>query len=79
MAVLWSLMPWYGNANSMATAGRMVAYGANWINESGPNLIKLWDGADWNVKYSHGKSNILTPSNSRLFVPTYVGKVLVFG
>ena len=78
-AVLWSLMPWYGNANTAVTAGRMVAYGANWINKSGPNLVKLWDSADWNIQYSHNKFNILTPFNNRLFVPTYDGKVLVFG
>jgi hypothetical protein len=78
-AVLWSLMPWFGNANNSVTPGRLVAYGANWINEAGRTLIKLWDSADWNIQYSHNKFNILTPFNNRLFVPTYDGKVLVFG
>ena len=79
-AVLWALMPWYGNANkSPPTAGRMVAYGANWVNEAGPNLIKLWDSADWGIAYLHAKFNILTPFNNRLFVPSYDGRILVMG
>jgi hypothetical protein len=78
-AVLWSLMPWYGNANTKVTAGRMVAYGANWVNEAGPNLIKLWDSADWGIEYMHAKFNILTPFNNRLFVPSYDGRILVLG
>jgi hypothetical protein len=78
-AILWSLMPWYGNANSTVTPGRMVAYGANWVNEAGPNLIKLWDSADWGINYMHAKFNILTPFNNRLFVPSYDGRILVMG
>jgi hypothetical protein len=78
-AILWALMPWYGNANKTITAGRLVAYGANWVNEAGPNLIKLWDSADWNINYMHAKFNILTPFNNRLFVPSYDGRILVFG
>ena len=78
-AVLWALMPWYGNANSTITAGRMVAYGANWVNEAGPNLIKLWDSADWGINYMHAKFNLLTPFNNRLFVPSYDGRILVMG
>jgi hypothetical protein len=78
-AVLWALMPWYGNANATVTAGRMVAYGANWVNEAGPNLIKLWDSADWGINYMHAKFNILTPFNNRLFVPSYDGRILVMG
>jgi hypothetical protein len=78
-AVLWSLMPWFGNANSTVTAGRVVAYGANWVNEAGPNLIKLWDSADWGIDYMHAKFNLLTPFNNRLFVPSYDGRILVMG
>jgi hypothetical protein len=78
-AVLWALMPWYGNANATVTAGRMVAYGANWVDEAGPNLIKLWDSADWGIDYLHAKFNILTPFNNRLFVPSYDGRILILG
>lgn len=79
-AILWALMPWYGNANKAPpTAGRMVAYGANWVNEAGPNLIKLWDSADWGIDYMHAKFNLPTPFNNRLFVPSYDGRILVMG
>lgn len=79
-AVLWSLMPWYDSANQRVVAGRLVAYGANWINESSGQrtLIKLWDSADWGIDYRHAKFNILTPFNGRLFVPSYDGRILVF-
>ena len=59
--------------------GRMVAYGANWVNEPQKNLIKLWDSADWGINYMHAKFNILTPFNNRLFVPCYDGRILVMG
>jgi hypothetical protein len=73
-SVLWTLMPWYGNANKAPpTADRMVAYGTNRVNEAGPNLIKLWDSADWRIKYMHAKFNIPTPFNNRVFVPSYDG------
>jgi hypothetical protein len=78
-AVLWSLMPWHGNANSTVTAGRMVAYGANWVDGAGPTLIKVWDSADWGINYMHAKFNLLTPFNNRLFLPSYDGRVLVVG
>ena len=78
--VLWALMPWYGNANKAPpTAGRMVAYGANWVDEAGPTLIKLWDSADWGIDYKHAKFNLLTPFGNRLFVPSYDGRILVIG
>jgi hypothetical protein len=77
-AVLWALMPWYGNANQSVTPGRLVAYGANWVSGAGSNLIKLWDSADWNIQYMHAKFNILTPFKNRLFVPSYDGRILVF-
>ena len=35
-------MPWHGDANKTGSAGRMVAFGANWVYEAGPNLIKPW-------------------------------------
>ncbi len=78
-AILWSLMPWYGNANSTITAGRLVAYGANWVNEAGPHLIKIWDSADWGINYMHAKFNVPTPFCDRLLVPSYDGRILVFG
>lgn len=79
-AVLWSCMPWYGDANRTVTAGRFVAWAANWIDESSgrPTLIKLWDSTQWGVNYSHAKFAVPTPFNGKMFVPSYDGRVLVF-
>ncbi len=76
-AVLWSCMPWHGNANQTVTAGRLVAYAANWI-ENG-NLVKLWDSANWGINYFHNKFNIATCQSDKLFLPTYGGTVLIVG
>jgi hypothetical protein len=79
-AVLWACMPWYDNANQRVVAGRLVAYAANWIDESNGRrtLIKLWDSSNWGIEYKHSKFNCLTPFNGRLFVPSYDGRILVF-
>lgn len=77
-AVLWSLMPWYGDANQRVTAGRLAAYGANWVDQNG-YLIKLWDSADWSINYMHCKFNVATCQSDYLFVPSYDGRVLIFG
>lgn len=76
-AVLWSCMPLFGDANKTVTPGRLVAYGANWVNNG--SLIKLWDSAQWNINYMHNKFDIPTPQSNYLFVPTYDGRVLIFG
>lgn len=76
-AVLWSCMPLFGDANKTVTPGRLVAYGANWVNNG--SLIKLWDSAQWNINYMHNKFNIPTTQANYLFVPTYDGRVLIFG
>lgn len=76
-AVLWASMPWYGDANKTVTPGRLVAYGANWDNNG--SLVKLWDSAQWGIDFMHNKFNIPTPQANYLFVPTYDGRVLIFG
>jgi hypothetical protein len=71
-------MPWTGNANQYVVAGRLVAYGANWV-ANGTNLIKLWDSADWGINYMHSKFTIPTFQSDKLFVPSYDGRVLIMG
>jgi hypothetical protein len=74
-AVLWCLNP-YDDANKRISPGRLVAYGADWID--GGRLLKLWDSASWGVTFAHAKFNVPTCCGGRLFVPTYDGRVLVF-
>jgi hypothetical protein len=76
-SVLWSCMPWYGNANRTVTPGRLVAYASNWVVNG--NLVKLWDSAEWGIDYAHNKFNIATAQMDKLFVPTYDGRVLILG
>jgi hypothetical protein len=78
--ILWSLMPWFGDANRTITAGRLVGYASNWIQESGDqrNLIKVWDSAQFGIQYAHSKFTPLTTFNNRLWVPSYTGEILVF-
>jgi hypothetical protein len=76
-AVLWSCMPWYGDANKTVTAGRLVGYAANWVVNG--NLVKLWDSADWGINYMHNKFNPPTCQADKVFVPSYDGRVLIMG
>ena len=77
-AVLWCLIP-YGDANKTITPGRLVAYGANWIDQNG-HLIVLWDSETYgNYGIMHNKFNIPAVINGKVYVPSYDGRVLVFG
>lgn len=77
--VLWSCMPLRDDANRRVVEGRLVAFGANWINETNgqKTLIKLWDSKDFGVRYFHAKFAPLTPFNGRIFLPSYDGRILV--
>jgi hypothetical protein len=77
-AVLWVLMPLNDDANKRIVQGRLVAYGANWIAPGG-QLVKIWDSLDWNIVFKHNKFNVPTCANGKVFVPTYDGRIMVFG
>jgi hypothetical protein len=77
-AVLWCLMPLDDDANKRIVQGRLVAYGANWIAPGG-QLVKIWDSLDWNIQFKHSKFNVPTCANGKLFVPSYDGRIMVFG
>lgn len=76
-SVLWSCMPLSGDANRRIVTGRLVAYASNWVQNG--QLIKLWDSAQWGISYMHNKFNIATAQADKLFVPSYDGRVLIFG
>ena len=75
-AVLWCLQP-YGDANKTVSAGRLIAYGADWIDNGA--LVKIWDSQDWTVNFMFNKFNIASCANGKLYVPSYDGRVMVFG
>lgn len=80
-ALLWALMP-YGNANQTVTQGRLVCFDPeNFGTFAGgaKQLRILWDSARWNIQFSFPKFNIPTVSGGKVFVPTYDGRIDVYG
>jgi len=80
-AILWALIP-YGDANSQVTQGRLVAYDPdNFItyNDGTKGLRILWDSQKWNIQFVYNKFNVPVVSGGKIFVPTYDGKVDVYG
>ena len=81
-ALLWALLP-YGDANSTITTGRFLCYDPeNFVPGpyGGGNQLKvLWDSQQWNINFSHPKFNIPVVSGGKIFVPTYDGRIDVYG
>ena len=75
-AVLWCLQL-YGDANKAISPGRLIAYAADRIQNG--MLQKIWHSQDWGIQITHNKFNIATCANSKLYVPSYNGLVMVFG
>lgn len=75
-AILWCLMPLNGDANRDIAAGRLILYGADWIDNG--RLVKLWDSQDWAVDFAHCKFNVVSIANGRAYVPTYDGRIIAF-
>jgi len=80
-AVLWALIP-YGDANSTITNGRLLAYDPdNFVTypDGSKGLRVLWDSEKWAVTFIYNKFNVPVVSGGKIFVPTYDGKVDVYG
>lgn len=75
--VLWGLMP-YGDANKTITNGRLLGFGANWIDQNG-NLIKVFDSEQWGWSFRFNKFCPPTVCNGKVLVPTYDSRVMVLG
>jgi hypothetical protein len=79
--VVWALIP-YADANMAIVAGRLLAYDATEFGTFGDGskqLRVLWDSQDWNIGFSFNKFNRPVVFNGKLFVPTYDGRVDVYG
>ena len=75
-AVLWATIP-YDDANTNVSAGRLVAYAATEFDNG--TLVKLWDSQDWNHQFKYNKFGPAVVANGKLFLPTYDGRVIVYG
>ncbi|MBV8632398.1 MAG: hypothetical protein JOZ83_15825 [Silvibacterium sp.] len=81
-ALLWAIIP-YGDANSEITPGRLVCYDPeNFVPGpygGGSQIKVLWDCEPWNLTFSDPKFNVPVVSGGKIFVPTYDGRVDVYG
>jgi hypothetical protein len=82
-ALLWALIP-YGDANAEITPGRLLCYDPeNFAPASsgygGQQLKVLWDSQQWNITFDHPKFNVPVVSGGKIFVPTYDGRIDVYG
>src|SRR5271166_2193728 len=82
-ALLWALIP-YGDANAEITPGRLLCYDPeNFVPGAtaygGQQLKVLWDSQQWGITFSHPKFNVPVVSGGKIFVPTYDGRVDVYG
>ena len=81
--IVWALAP-AGDANMTLTPGRLLAYdAANFaaFADGSSQLQVLWDSWDWGqgAAFTHPKFNRPVPWNGKVFVPTYDGRVDVYG
>lgn len=81
--IVWALAP-AGDANMELTPGRLLAYEATNFGAYGDGskqLVVLWDSWDWGAgcAFTHPKFNRPIAWNGKVFVPTYDGRVDVYG
>ncbi len=81
--IVWALIP-AGDANMELTAGRLLAYDASnfgVFGDGSKQIVVLWDSWDWGAgtSFTHPKFNRPVAWNGKVFVPTYNGRVDVYG
>jgi hypothetical protein len=80
-ALLIACFP-YGDANTSVTTGFFVVYDAESFAtrpDGSFRLNALWKSSDWGISYDHCKFNVPVVCNGKIYVPSYDGRVLVFG
>ena len=81
--IVWALIP-AGDANMELTPGRLLAYDASnfgVFGDGSKQLVVLWDSWDWGAgaSFTHPKFNRPVAWNGKVFVPTYDGRIDVYG
>ena len=80
-AVVWALIPYF-DANTTVSLGRLLAYDATRFGTYADNskqIPVLWDSEKWNLPFSYNKFNVPVVANGRLIVPTYDGRIDIYG
>jgi len=79
--IVWACIPYF-DANKVISPGRLLAYDATQFGTfpNGSKQMKvLWDSQDWALTFSFNKFNPPVVANGRIIVPTYDGRVDVYG
>jgi hypothetical protein len=79
--IVWAAIP-YLDANLHNGPGRLLAYDATRFGtfaDGSKQLRVLWDSQDWGLTFTFNKFNVPVVANGRLVVPTYEGRVDVYG
>ncbi|MGZ3848272.1 MAG: hypothetical protein ACXVBR_17895 [Flavisolibacter sp.] len=80
-ALVWALVP-LGDANKQLTPGVLYCYDANRFDtdaDGSKKLKVLWKSSDWGIQFTHPKFNVPVVSGGKVYVPTYDGRVDVYG
>jgi outer membrane protein assembly factor BamB len=83
--IVWATAPLTGDANKFVVEGILRAYDATNLDpvanqDTSPRLKKLWDSKQIpNNTFSHSKFCSPFVADGRIFVPTYDGRVDVYG
>ncbi|MBV9735918.1 MAG: hypothetical protein JO209_08405, partial [Acidisphaera sp.] len=79
--VVWACIP-YLDANRVVSPGRLLAYDATQFAsfaDGSKQLRVLWDSQAWGLTFSFNKFNPPVVAGGKLYVPTYDGRVDVYG
>ncbi len=79
--LVWALVP-VGDANAVHTPGILYCYDAdNFVNfpDNSKQIKLLWSSQSWGLSFTHPKFNVPVVSGGKVFVPTYDGRIDVYG
>lgn len=80
--IVWALVPLHGDANTGVVQGVLRAYDATTFDSDaqGDTFMRLlWHSDQWNIFFNHNKFNLPVVANGKVYVPTYDGRVDVYG
>jgi hypothetical protein len=79
--LLWALVP-QGDANREHTPGFLYCYDADNFGtfpDGSKQIRLLWNSQQWGLNFTHPKFNVPIVCGGKIFIPTYDGRVDVYG
>jgi hypothetical protein len=49
------------------------------FDDGSKGLSVIWNSSNWNLNFTHPKFNVPVVSGGKVFIPTYDGRVDVYG